>query len=395
LIPKYYIKYALLVFLNLILSVLSYTFPKTKNQILLGSKDCVHFLGNPKYFFLYLCSNNTGFTCFWITKNKKLYAKLLQKKLPVLYLYSFKGFFSILRSNFLVFDHRVSNISYSIVLPGKFNKIKTYHGTPLKRIEKGSRKSLNSVQKILESFNYNSNENSSYKIILATCEESKKIFINAFNNKRVEILGYPRNDVFFNERLIFEDYKKSLDLEKYQKIILYCPTFRDHPTTKTVFSLEFLENLNKYLRDMNYVFLIKRHIHYTDIIPTHDFSNILDVSDKIDDVQDLLVSTDILITDYSSVFFDFILLNKPIIFYCYDFDEYLKNSRDLYYDYFNELPGPFAKNENELLPILKSIDHLFNAKEYLEKYNKFVKRFNYFQDGNSSQRLCDYFTNNM
>src|SRR5207245_1086903 len=95
----------------------------------------------------------------------------------------------------------------------------------------------------------------------------------------------------------------------------------------------------------------------------------------------------ILITDYSSVFFDFMLLDRPVIFYPYDFDEFLIESTHLYYDYYKELPGPFAKNEEELFELIKTIELIFNQKEYREKYDKFKNRFNYYKDGKSCERL--------
>ena len=144
------------------------------------------------------------------------------------------------------------------------------------------------------------------------------------------------------------------------------------------------------MKDLNYVFLIKKHINEKQIFNVNNFSNIIDVSDKVEDVQDLLVFTDILITDYSSVFFDFVLCDRPIIFYCYDFKEYLKNSRDMYYDYFEEMPGPFAKNQDELFQLLTSIEKLFIQNEYKEKYELFRKKFNYYLDGQSSERLYEH-----
>lgn len=387
---KIYFKYGFLLLLNFILSFMSYIIPKKENSYLLGSKDCSKFFGNPKYFFLYLCKYQNDCNFYWITSNKKILKDLKTRNLPVLYLYSLNGFIGILRSKFLIFTHGISDLSYSIMLPGKFNKIQTWHGTPLKKIEKGSIKNLDFTQKLLQRFIVNSKENRSYHTILAASEETKRIFNKVFENKNVSILGFPRNDVFFNNAILYDNYEKTLNLNKYEKVILYCPTFRDNPSSKIVFSADFLEKLNNYMKDLNYIFLIKKHINEKQIFNVNNFSNIIDVSDKVEDVQDLLVFTDILITDYSSVFFDFVLCDRPIIFYCYDFKEYLKNSRDMYYDYFEEMPGPFAKNQDELFQLLTSIEKLFIQNEYKEKYELFRKKFNYYLDGQSSERLYEH-----
>ena len=91
-------------FLDLILSVLSYIVPKNKKMIILGSRYGKDFTGNPKYFFLYLLikKNNYYKEIFWMTKNKKILVELEEKQLPVLYIYSWKGFKAILRSQHLV-----------------------------------------------------------------------------------------------------------------------------------------------------------------------------------------------------------------------------------------------------------------------------------------------------
>ena len=120
-----------------------------------------------------------------------------------------------------------------------------------------------------------------------------------------------------------------------------------------------------------------------------NFSNIIDVSDNVRDIQELLCHIDVLISDYSSVVFDFVLMEKPIIFYCHDFEEYSK-TWDMYYSYFENLPGPFAKNENELIHCINNIEKSFNENEYKEKYISFKNQFNRYNDGDSCKRLLNY-----
>src|SRR3989442_6301325 len=109
-------------FLNFILSVLSYLVPKNKKQILLGADKGSAFMGNPKYFYLFLLKNKTYFErIFWITVDKKIYSYLKERKCPVLYLYSWDGFFAILRSNYLITSHTIGDVSYVGFLFGRFN----------------------------------------------------------------------------------------------------------------------------------------------------------------------------------------------------------------------------------------------------------------------------------
>jgi CDP-glycerol glycerophosphotransferase len=107
----------------------------------------------------------------------------------------------------------------------------------------------------------------------------------------------------------------------------------------------------------------------------------------VDDIQEVLIHSDILITDYSSVCFDFALTGRPIIYYPYDFGDYLQYSRKFYIDYFTEMPGPFAKNARELLDLIVNWNNWFEDYDYQVKYQKFIQRFQTYKDGNSCDRL--------
>jgi len=372
--------------LNILLSFLSYFVSKNKNQILMGSRDG-KFVDNTKYFFLYLMTQESSLVFHWITKNKKLYKKFKDLDYPVVYLYSLQGFKTILKSNFLLLNQLVDDVSFSPILLGKFNLINLWHGTPFKRITihdiKNQHSLKHTLKKIVKYF-----YKQSFFCILSSSNITSERFKQAVNSKLFPILGYPRNDVFFNKKLIFEDYSTLLQLTKYSKVFLYCPTLRDN-TTKKPFSEQFLSKLNQFLIEKNSIFLIKWHTYEKHQYPMKKFSRIKDISEKINDIQELLPFIDILITDYSSVSYDFSLLEKPIIFYSYDYEDYIK-SRNIYGQYFDEFPGPFIKNENDLLTEFTKIESIFNSKKNLERYQKFKAKFNQFQDGNSCQRLLDF-----
>ena len=376
--------------LNISLSFLSLIIPKNQNQILIGSRDGV-FADNTKYFFLYLVNKKTPLTFYWITKNKILYKKFKKLDYPVVYLYSLKGFITILKSNFLLVNQLVDEISFFPILSGKFNIINLWHGTPFKRITIHDVKYQNKVKHMIKKiakFLFNQ----SFICVLSASKITSKRLQEAFNSKDFPILGYPRNDVFFNKDLIFEDYSTILKLNKFSRVYLYCPTLRDRPTKKP-FSNAFLLKLNQYLIKNNFIFLIKWHTYEKTQYPLKDFSRIKDITKDVNDLQELLPCIDILITDYSSVSYDFSLLEKPIIFYPYDYDDYVK-SRKVYVDYFDEFPGPFIKNENDLLSELFRIDSIFkNNDDYMKKYQKFKIKFNDFRDGNSCERLHNFLIN--
>ena len=383
--------------LQTLLVLLSYVVPKDKRLILCGCQDG-SFKGNPKYFYLYLQRNNEEHQSLWVTGDERVFRELYDAGLPVVHKYSPKGFLAILRAKWLVVEVSIQDISYATWICnsiGRFNLIQTYHGTPLKCIGEDARGEQERVgtkiKRFLRDLPFVSevflDPEAKVRFICTASQEVSRSFESAFPHREIKITGYPRNDIFFDKQLAFNNYKKILDLGSYNKVIAYVPTWRDVEGGPRPFSEEFLVKLNDFLIENNYIFLLKKHVLAKDIPTLTHVTNIKNVSEEVTDIQELLIYTDVLITDYSSVFFDFVLTNKPIIFYPYDYEFYIKHCRGMYYSYFNELLGPFAGNGEELLKVVENVDEWFNVSEYKEKYKVFKNRFNLCQDKNSSERL--------
>ena len=105
---------------------------------------------------------------------------------------------------------------------------------------------------------------------------------------------------------------------------------------------------------------------------------------RYDEINELYLVSDVIMTDYSSIFFDYANLKKPMLFFMYDFDVYKGRLRDFYIS-LDELPGPIAKTQDELEEYLVNIDKEFEKNK--SKYNKFNKKYNYLDDGNASERV--------
>ncbi len=375
--------------LNAVLFTLSWIVPKKKNTILCGGGMGERFSGNPKYFFLYLhklkASNQLPFDEYaWITKSTKVYQTLQEQNLPVIDGLSLKGFWKILRSEVLVIESGPAmkkfghDIGYQRLFMGNFKIVQTWHGSPAKHIlldalkDRGIHGIIEHIYFYLERL-----ELQNFSCILTMGSREQKILQKAFNNPNVKILGYPKNDLLV-EGLEAWGYKKEWD--NYSKVILYAPTFRETNLQKKPFSLEFFEKLNKILAQRNWIFLIKKHpfdIHLT--IPK-EYTHIKDVTYLYDDIQVLLAQTDVLISDYSSICVDFLLREKPIVFYTYDFQEYQENSRHLYYDLTQEVPGIKVNTQEELLEVIKSSNDITIDKTQ-------IKQFHTYTDANANQRL--------
>ena len=200
--------------------------------------------------------------------------------------------------------------------------------------------------------------------------------------------GYPRNDFLytFNENDV-ERIKEELNLPKDKKIIMYAPTWRDnnHQLGKG-YVLDLKLDLDK-LREKfskDYIVLLRLHYLLANNLDLSDYEGFaFDVS-KYSDVNDLYIITDILITDYSSVFFDYANLRRPIIFYMYDLEEYKNDTRDFYID-LDDLPGDIAQKEENLINDIENIEEY--KEKYKEKYKKFNETYNYLDDGKATERV--------
>ena len=386
--------------IQLLLFFFSFLTPKKKNLILFGSGPADEFHGNPKYLFLYLVNNQTAWEYYWVTGSKARYKTLRDRDLSVLYKYSFKAFRKILRSRFLVVEKSSRDVYYINSIVGRFRFLQTWHGTPLKKIgfdaiseKKGMFSSAlisnEKVMGLLSAMKVSSRQR--FRLILSASDEVSKHLASSFHqDKNIVVLGYPRNDLFFKPELLFTEVGQKLHLEDYKTVLLYAPTFRDNYQEVSPFSPEGLGNINAFLHQDESLLIIKKHPLEQNISIPSGLSNIIDVSDQNLDIQELLYYTSVLITDYSSAFFDFILTDRPVIFYSYDYEDYIEKCRGMYYDYYKELPGPFATNEAALLDLIRNSSRWFTDPEYREKYHQFKARFNAFTDGNSGRRFFDY-----
>lgn len=380
------------VFFITFLYILSYLVPKNKKLILLGSGFGTKFMGNSKYFYLWLIRKKAkSLNYIWITRNKKILNDLKKKKYPVVFLYSLRGLWCVLRAKVLIVEQSSKDIIGTGFVIGNYNILNTMHGTPLKMISIDEQ--VKNATMIEELFKIGINIERKKYTMLACSTENARNLKKSLHNGNIKVLGYPRNDVFFDKNLCYIDYNKKLNLKKYKKVLLYAPTLRDHKALTPPFSQNFLIKLNNYLRVEKSILLIRTHPLAVDKIEFNNLSNMLNISRSIDDIQEILLYTDVLITDYSSIIYEYALTKKPIIFYPFDYKDYIENCRKMYLDYYKELPGPFANNEDELLNYIKNVNVWKKKADYKRKYDLFMTRFNKYRDGKSSERIYNFLQN--
>ncbi|WP_239774580.1 bifunctional glycosyltransferase family 2 protein/CDP-glycerol:glycerophosphate glycerophosphotransferase [Mammaliicoccus sp. N-M50] len=292
----------------------------------------------------------------------------------------------------------VTNARLPLYLNKKDNQIyiQTWHGTPLKRLAndmKIVRMPGTTTPKYKKNFYA---ETSRWDYLISPNRYSTNIFKTAFwmdENRTLEI-GYPRNDILVNrsnDQEYIEKLKKELNIPKGKKIIMYAPTWRDDEFVKKgkyLFDLKInLENLQKELGD-EFVVLLRMHYlisNALDLSGYEDFA--IDVS-NYNDISELYLISDALITDYSSVMFDFGILKRPQYFFAYDIEKYDKGLRGFYMDYMNDLPGEIITDEFKLAEELKDIDK--HKEKYKDKIEKFYDKFCSIEKGQSSKIIGDF-----
>ncbi len=230
-------------------------------------------------------------------------------------------------------------------------------------------------------------QNTDYLIV--TSDKIKEYYSEAFQMplSKIKSLGLPRMDYYFENHDLDKlkaDFCKKYDISQDKKIILYAPTFRDEEKYNNVFNYLDLEKFNETLGD-DYVLALRLHPKiknfYKDDISSS--AKYVDVSD-FESEQELMLLSDILITDYSSIMIEYAILNRPILFFTYDLDSYLANERGFYYDFKTTVPGPIVYTSDELIDTIKNND--FDK----SKISDFVMTQFDEIDGQSSKRVVDY-----
>ena len=211
--------------------------------------------------------------------------------------------------------------------------------------------------------------------------------------------GYPRNDILSNYTQEYLDeikvkrfgyyYLQYEKLIKKKTIVLYAPTYRSnqHETgVGYVYKEEIdFDRMQSELGD-DFIILFRAHYFVANRFNFSKYPGFVYNVSKVEDINELYLISDILITDYSSTMFDYAILKRPMIFYMYDLEHYRDESNGFYFDPEEELPGPIVKTEYELFEALKKAASGF---VYDEKYRKFNEKFDPLDDGCVCERVVD------
>lgn len=362
--------------------------PRLKNVVVFESFHGKRYSDSPRAIYEYMKKNNPEFKLIW-SVDKKSVELFEQLNVPYVRRFSLKWLLLFPRAQYWVNNARLATW---MKRPENTHYLQTWHGTPLKKlgidieeVHMPGTKTDTYRKNIVE-------ESKNWSYLVGPNAYSSEILARAFAfDGEVIESGYPRNDVLTNyspEQV--EKIRHSLNIPKDKKVILYAPTWRDDQFFKKgKYRFEFQFDLDKMKQQYGDDFVLVVRMHYL-VAEQFDFAAydgfIIDASDYYD-IADLYLISDLLITDYSSVFFDYATLNRPIIFYMYDLDDYRDRLRGFYFDIESEAPGKIVKTEDELF--LEMTRALAEGHLDTDQFNRFAERFCEWEDGHSTERVVN------
>ena len=265
--------------------------------------------------------------------------------------------------------------------------VQTWHGTPLKRIGFDIADVQFTDRRYLEKLAL---EAPNWSLLVSPNTFSTPILRRAFRYRgEVMEIGYPRNDVLFRDRAeIKERVRAAAGVPAGRKLVLYAPTWRDDEYSAGTYQISMKLDVVAAAEQLgeDHALLVRRHPNVVDEIPGNGDGFVYDMS-TYPDMADLLAAADILITDYSSVMFDFANTGRPMLFFTYDLAHYRDELRGFYFDFEQEAPGPLLSTSAEVVAAIRDIDAV--AARYTERYRAFATKGCDLDDGAATGRLID------
>ncbi|MFC7394688.1 CDP-glycerol glycerophosphotransferase family protein [Scopulibacillus cellulosilyticus] len=363
--------------------------PAKNNLVMFESFHGKQYSDNPRAIFEYLQENYPGYKMYWSVDKRHVHTF---ENINVKYVkkFSIRWLFLMARARYWVINTRMP-----LWLPKPKHTVflQTWHGTPLKRLASDMEEVHmpgTNTKKYKRNFTREANR---WDYLVSPNAYSTIIFRRAFrfNNEMIET-GYPRNDYLFtnNNPETINHLKSKYNIPLDKKVVLYAPTWRDdqfYGKGRYKFDLDL--DLAKMREQLGNDYIVILRMHYLvaenfDLTPYKGFA--FDFSNH-EDIRDLYLVADLLITDYSSVFFDYANLRRPIIFYCYDIERYRTKLRGFYFDIEKNAPGPLVKTTEAVIEAING----FEAKQFAlpETFERFYQRFCYLESGESSKKVVE------
>ena len=343
--------------------------------------------GQPKYIYKYLQENyGNKYKYIWIVDRKGV--KIPGKGYKKCKRFGLRYYYYMNRSKYWV-----NNMRQPLSVPRRKETIMlaTWHGTPLKRlvfdmddVHSANPRYKDTVYKQTREWDYLLSDNP------FSTEKFQSCFL--FEKEKILEYGYPANDPMYapDREAHASRIKERLGIPADKKVILYAPTWRDdnfYEQGQYGFDLDLdVNRLQKEFGD-EYVLLLRLHYFIVDKLDLSKYGEFTVDGSSYDDITDLYLISDLLITDYSSVFFDYANLKRPVLYFTYDLEKYRDVLRGFYLDMEKDLPGPLLLTNDEVVDAIKNIDKI--QETYKERYEEFYNRFCCVDDGHAAQRVVE------
>lgn len=359
--------------------------PKNKNLIMANSWFGQKYADNTMYEYEYLLTH-TNYQVVWTTKNRQIYDKLKEEGKPVVKSDTIKGLWMQIRARMLL--STIQHHDYNKYLLCNCILLDLDHGIIFKQV----------------GFDINPNDQYQYfhhSIIRKYVDYymttpsflTEKMMEHSYHirENNAILCGKARLDYFFDESLRNTSTLLAEAISG-RKTIVYMPTHRTNGRKKIeierIMDLRFIDEL---CDRFGYVFIIKKHFYHRDeLTDTALYKNIIDLTQEAIDAQEMLFNADILITDYSSCYIDYLLLDRPLVLYTYDLEEYLKEERGLFVSFDRLNIGYQPKTKEQLNKDL--MDIVSNSDDRYKDNRKNAKAIYFDQGldiGNSRQEICN------
>lgn len=362
--------------LNLPLYYFSKLVPKRSDLWLFGSWYGQKYADSSKYLFEYVSQNHPEIKAIWLTNDRATLELIKKKGYPVFNAYSLKGYWLSMRARFGFVVTCTGDLNFFI---NPKEVINLWHGNPLKKIMHDDRfhfiaPAQNRLKRILSPYA----RDQRFDYTLASSELEATNLASAFNtnSSRILVTGLPRNQVF----------AKPVDPNRTSYNVMYMPTHRGQGEFDvTQFFSDEIDQINTRLAESEITLWVKLHFYDMQRLPTLHYTNIrfLDDQQIEQDIYSVMDQVDLLATDYSSVYFDYLLADRPLVFLPFDLEDYMAGERELYYDYDDVTPGPKCRSWSE------AIDWFEKFKEQPERFSEERSRIKSLFHNARADEICE------
>ena len=321
-----------------------------------GARGGEAFVDNAKYLYLHVAAEHPEVRPVWLSKDPEVVAALGRRGYEAHHAFSLSGVALALRAGVVVITQGLRDVN--LACAGGATIVNLWHGVPLKRIAWDAERAERSLPFRLASDYLDRRTD----LLATTGEAAIDPFVSGLrvDPERVAVTGYPRNDVLVRDLPGMDVGTGTAPIDRMRRlaadgpVVMYLPTFRGSGSGSAGVTEQFdFAVLDAFLAEHDASLVIKTHPKERLDLEERALSRVVSLPAGVD-VYPLLRHVDVLVTDYSSVMFDYLLLDEPVVLYAYDLDRY-RTRRRFYYRYEAVAPGPVTREFDELLAALERV----------------------------------------